>query len=482
MTPFQFFDQIEFPDDFSEEGIRRCIDENIHRVYHGGMSRSDFELAVFQMDIDAWPLGHLQDHRVSLPKSIAQKLSASADSELVHILGRLLCAVDIGGAPTFIAEALGLNPKLDAKELLEINAQSSDAFIALLTGQLDKVRSTAKNTNVSRPQLNAATRIMLLYYGALELQLIAARSRAMNNFGFGVRSGPSGPTFGGIMRDWEGVMNAIEYSATTVENDKKPRGALSSLFKQLEAKAEQIKQSYGMSYNEILAALSDVLNGILMPIVADHARPQIAKWRTMGESGKQPKDSRMEISTAIAGKTSGEQIAFASLRLESLIDNTDVFLGRKKPTQEALDKFNSIDFRSGANGPSLRLYYAYQAIVLNDFRTSWHGSLVLSFANYALSEAGNQSSTTIKNVRSESLLQKSEREAVDVNLETPLVGPQCWDILPDYRFRIKHTLPTGTRKPDNPRQRHALPEHIRKHGQTRMAHKQVRHYKASINS
>ena len=222
------FFEIGFPRDFSMSAVLEFTEQLRSRHLFGGMSRAQFERAIFTQPPEEWPLGHLQDHRVCLPRSLAEDCLAGSSVKLADLLSRFLCTSTRNGAREMIAAALDLKPEQDAKFLLEIGKGQPQAFFALLCGRLHEVEALSPGRIDLRRQAQAARRLMLLYYGALEVQLIAARARAFDQFDFGIIVGDGSPTVGGFMkgckRNTKGIIYAGKTFADEVEFGRRPSG------------------------------------------------------------------------------------------------------------------------------------------------------------------------------------------------------------------------------------------------------------------
>lgn len=473
----------DLPTDFSIEGLTRSIERVRTKHLFGDMDRPTFERAIFTRPIEEWPLGHLQDHRVSVPASLIDEHLRASELDLAGLLNRFLCHSGRSGAREMIAEALDLSPLDDARRLIEIRNRSEQAFAALLCGQLGDVPDLLAHSRLKRHQVRTTVRLMLLYYGALEVQLIAARGAAFGKFDFGAELGGSIPTVGGLINGWDSRIDSITY-ADKVAGGNRPRGRAPAQISKLEQMGRDWLAARGLSEDdehppELVKLLREIDARLL-----EEAKPAIAAWRaTAGQNRpkdpkhpdqpkSQPVGARMELSTLLDGYTLGQQIGFASLRLENLALHARTLLPASGAEQRHFDHWNNLAFRAGADGPSLSLYFINQAVVVEDPQTCLPClDLREAFSNWGEQDEGGKASSLLKSIRKK----KAEfvRGRVPVGDEGELPQPARFDILPDYHLGISRTSLSGRGSSATSKKRHELPAHIRQHGVVRLPQRKI---------
>jgi hypothetical protein len=441
------------------------------------MSTEDYQYAVFTRSMDEWPIGHLLDHRVSMPVQLANELLSGSPERLDETLRHFLFSLALPDRPeikkdavAMIQHAIGRSPSSDARMLQELGRRAPEFTVALLCGRLRQARAILPARVLRRSEVNQAIATMLVYYGALELQLIAARLRAIAQFGFGVSSPSKEPALGGLLTGWKDIIEAIEYANKTL-NGARPAGRTPRLIRLLHWKANNIQRSSRLSDDEWLAALAPLLAKLAEPLMAI-ALPAIEAYERTADTNytaaerkaliednvqppeknaqRQPVGARMSISTAMYEETVARQLAFASLRLESLVQHAPALAAKKRFTALDFQEFNSRPFLEGRDNASLDLLFVYQALVIENHNTalgSGPAALYERFAQYpSRREDPNKSLTSLKDVRAEQLSIVAPRTVVSQDRDRPLSGPQHFDILPDYRLEVRATLPAKSRR------------------------------------
>jgi hypothetical protein len=475
--PCAFFSQIEFPEDLTSAGVAEALRANRDRNFWGGMSAEDYQHVVFTRPMDEWPIGHLLDHRVSMPVPLAKELLNGSPEALEGTLRHFLFSLALPDKPVvkqdavaMVQFAVGCDPAMDAQMLQDLGRRSPDFAIALLCGRLRQARGILPSRVLRRSEVNQTIATMLVYYGALELQLIAARLRAIARFGFGVSSPSKEPALGGLLTGWKDTIEAIEYANKTV-NGARPAGRTPRLIKLLHWKAKNIQRSSRLSDDEWLAALAPLLAELAEPLMVV-ALPAIEAYERTAETNytaaerkaliedkvqppeknlqRQPVDARMSMTTAMYEESVARQLAFASLRLESLVRHAPALAAKKRFTALDFQEFNSLPFLEGPSNPSLDLLFVYQTLVIE------HPALVLRSASEDLCKRLEQypskdndkhkALTTLKDVRAQRARFLKDRTVASQTKEHPLTGPQHFDILPDYRLEVRATLPAKSRR------------------------------------
>ena len=412
-----------------------------------------------------------------MPVQLANELLSGSPERLDETLRHFLFSLALPDRPeikkdavAMIQHAIGRSPSSDARMLQELGRRAPEFTVALLCGRLRQARAILPARVLRRSEVNQAIATMLVYYGALELQLIAARLRAIAQFGFGVSSPSKEPALGGLLTGWKDIIEAIEYANKTL-NGARPAGRTPRLIRLLHWKANNIQRSSRLSDDEWLAALAPLLAKLAEPLMAI-ALPAIEAYERTADTNytaaerkaliednvqppeknaqRQPVGARMSISTAMYEETVARQLAFASLRLESLVQHAPALAAKKRFTALDFQEFNSRPFLEGRDNASLDLLFVYQALVIENHNTalgSGPAALYERFAQYpSRREDPNKSLTSLKDVRAEQLSIVAPRTVVSQDRDRPLSGPQHFDILPDYRLEVRATLPAKSRR------------------------------------
>jgi hypothetical protein len=423
------------PTENSEDEILRLHRSKEAHHRYGNMDRTQFEYAVFTKAIDEWPIGHLLDHRVSAPESLINFHLGSTEAELAKLLNRFLSESSRKGAREMIAEALKLEPQKDARALIEIRDAQPEIFKALLRGRLGEIwmepqpslgtdaASELKASPMRWATVKAAMRLMLLYYGALDLQLIAARSRNFDDFyhKLGVTSavgeteaaGSEGRTTGkitvsGWMNHVEEVYQAGIYAEQTA-NDRRPAGRTPKKIAELKHEGRILLKQLGIDEKtgslppKMLAFLNEQIAKL-----AEEGLPAIDEFRSIipdfspdasSGSRRRPIGGRAELKTLLENLTVGEQIGFASFRLANLVVHVSRMLPEKGVEQKYFAIWNDASFGKMATDIAHKLYYVHQAETLQNAQTCMPNLLLEAhYENWRSPLGSKQQNAVLKKV------------------------------------------------------------------------------------
>ncbi|MFC3786164.1 hypothetical protein GGR90_001668 [Sphingopyxis italica] len=320
MDPASSFDFFRLAADIRDE-----IDERLN----GGINRDEFERQLFQFpDMAQLPIGHLFDHRVRMPEQQARTLFAGDAPAFSETLSRMLCNGHAQGAE-MIAEALKLDPSEDAHRFVDFHRSHPELAIKCLAGDHEAALAISRLT----PKLDTLNFNHLLfstasYYGALQLQIIAARQRAIEIFQFGEEKEAKGRSMGALIDNFALMSAGLEKALDGVFSDKKSKGRPLEIISQLREFSEKFeKEAYvarsGLSEPDLLHELR-TFYGYLAPRIdlirscMGRAKPKRAFKDHDPKNASLRSEMRVFVTTALAGGvTGGEQIAFAGLRLLS---------------------------------------------------------------------------------------------------------------------------------------------------------------------
>lgn len=288
----------------------------------GGLDRASFvEMLFGDIDPMLFPVGHLMDHRVRMSLQTAEKAFAMGADEVRRILRRMLSMSANPTASCLIAKALGRRPRADAALLCKLHTQYPEFAALCLSGRLGDF-----SASVPVPAAEAFTapvEMMAVYYGALELQLVALRPWAIEQFRIGLDGGGETSAMAQHSRDILALYQALEFLAKYVATGTKSCGRRPDLINSLRPKADQalasIKKSYPwLSDNEILRLTNDLFARTKAVRQSEQAKFE-AMHKALAKTIKgQQQPLRKRSSTVAAGVEAGEQIAFAAVRLLAL--------------------------------------------------------------------------------------------------------------------------------------------------------------------
>lgn len=320
MDPASIFDYLQKAAD-----IRKKVDE----LLNGGIDRKEFERQLFQFpDMAQLPIGHLFDHRVRMPEQQARTLLAGSEPALGEVLSQMLCNPHAQGAE-MVAEALKLDPSEDAHRFVDFHRSHPELAIKCLAGDHETALTMSLLTpKLDIPKFNHLLISTAIYYGALQLQIIATRQRAIERFQFGEEKDAKGRSVGALVDLFTLLSAGLEKAREGVFSDKKLKGKPLEIMSELREFGEKFeKEAYakrpGLSEADLLHELR-TFYGYLSPRIdlirscMDRAKPKPAFKDHDLKNAKLRSEMRVFLTTAVAGGvTGGEQIAFAGLRLLS---------------------------------------------------------------------------------------------------------------------------------------------------------------------
>lgn len=500
-----------FGDVFSgdDNGLKELTPEELirqtkrmeERFLLGDMDRLAFERAIFIRPIDSWPVGHLRDHRVSIPPCLATICLSLDETELAALLGRFLCEAPLHKtARQMISEALRIDPATDARSLIQIRAADPLIFSALLRGHIGEIWTLLKRTpaSVRWTDAKAAMRLMLLYYGALELQLIAARNRNFDLFyaQLGLKGGDGGPTVGGFLSYFEEVVAAGVY-AEQAADEHRPAGRIPKIIADHEKEGRAFLAHYGIA--ETPGSFPPKLLEFLRAYLAElqiSGTPEVAAWRSTpsaanlnkpGNKSFRPVDARLELRTLFGSMTPGEQIGFACLRLANLAFHMPQLLFENGVEMKHLSSWNNGPFAESASECSHVLFFVHQAVTIGDPQTCLPNTALRDLENRYSLWRHNRDGSIRQNATLKKIAPKQGRKLKRIPLNAALAkfvsgqgnsltgrptigagdaldGLALFDVLPDYRLGIKPMLLPGTASQTSAKKRNEPPSYYKKHG------------------
>lgn len=424
---------------------KRCTDfqaeADRERLQTGGLDRAAFLDKVFsRLDPLMFPVGHLMDHRVRMPLATAEAALRAGEVDVKRLLRRMLSMSANPKASSFVANSLGRRPQADAKLLCEWH-ESHPQFAALcLSGRFGDF-----SKDVPVPEGSAFTApvaMMALYYGALELQLIALRQWAIEQFRIGVDAESETSTMGQVAKDILSLFNGLEFIAKSVRAGRTVSGRRPNVVQSLKSKAEQelaaIKSAHPDLSDDDILKITDKL----FVQSRDSHETEHEKFKAMRKALAEVKKGQGQAlrklsSTVIANAESGEQVAFAAIRLLALDKGLHGAIQHPKTVHrtDGLSCFGQLpvwnDRRLGT------LYLVSMRLLRQDQlygplvdRNGVHADLKAQI-KISADEGTTIGQETFKTVRE---TQQAWFGRTTAARGTPLTGSSKWDILPCYRF------------------------------------------------
>lgn len=445
---------------FTVEGVKAHIQLELQKLLTAGLDRSGFERKVFEFeDLSRLPVGHLLDHRVRMPDDLGAKLFADGEPCIEALLRNMLCSAVHAKAVSWVSDALGRDPRRDASNLIVLRDAHPEIARLCLTGHLgDAVASLSAIPDTGRPAAQNLIAVMAIYYGALELQLIAARQKAINEYRFAADYSYATHTMGERIRDLRQLVTNVQRAKLVADTGKKPRGPQPHLFAAYMLREEELlKLSFfnqpGVSKKVLLRQLQ-TLYAWIGPI-ADQIGSLLDSVSNPGERTdptNEPNDfvtgsgMRQLVTSAWAGGVSaGEQIAYASMRLCALTSRIDDNVGRLA-TGESVALSRWIGSLHPTRDAAAKLLLVNRALI-------WEDSYYEDGPRTAGGEFDLEMAMKKTGVLAGEDLLKTARDRTTEWKQTRLPcaralfleGPQLWDVLPEYRFHFVHRRPPAAK-------------------------------------
>ena len=482
-TLADFLLQIEPGTDLTRDGILARVEVEKHRLLFGGMDRPQFEAAVFRGgDLVNLPVIHLLDHRVRMPRYIADEIIAGGSPGIAAVLKRRLCASHHSEGARLVGQAIGVDVEMTAENAVALEADHPKFVRLCLTGQhgnaimfLRQSEVRAASTSMRQLLIDCA-----LVYGALDLQLIAARQKALDAI-FADEDNKSTCTIGPLLQKLDAMVAGIRRAAAGVQTDLPMPGRRPVLVSVLEANghrylADKLANGEVSSQPAVLASLRETYPALLE--ITDDISSQIREALTRVHSETGPKaatlSGRTLISTARAGGMSGGwQLTYASLRLIALKGEVRAAVDRLLAGQ-MLDHAGFFTKRLPAwSDAGVEALLAVSRSIIwqttgvdRAFRSDGAEASIESSIR-AYREAGRPAGEDIIKRTKKHYTQKWHKKRAPLT-DGQLPAPALWDILPDFRFlpgsrqtvtaRTEFQEPKGyVTKPHQPSPRYRAP-------------------------
>ena len=447
--PTQPLLDINFGTSFTVDAIAAYIEEQRLRGATNGMDRAEFEERLFAFgDLAALPVGHLLDHRVHMPDDIADRLLAGDATDIATMLGNMLCASSHTEARLLVGDALGVKPERDARRLLAVSEDDRRFAHDCLTGHHgDAARFLAAGPTSDLKSCRNILAAMAIYYGALDLQLIAVRQKAIGMYRFAIDDGEMTDTMGALLQDDKALIAGVIKAAAGAASDEPLKGRRPDLITLLKPQAERIlADALAADPARTKAGILDEIRGSLpvLKIIAEQAQAEIdtASEGDLPTSGDAPDSGngslRRRISTEWAGVSGGVQLGYASQRLRALATHIDGNLARISGGKRV-----SIQQWFGRRLPPWRSD-AVEKLLFVSRSVVWQATGVPAAFGPDGREHGLKSTMQLYHAQDrkagEDLVKTAKENAAAWSGERTEVGPgvlvasQRWDILPDHRF------------------------------------------------
>lgn len=441
-------DRIVPPKEFTETSIGGAIDDNIDGLLRKRMSRFAYARAVASTAAaqDLPPL-HLMDHRVRLPRlqredSHDEGALQAVEKRIEGRLRRMLVMSSHPGGRELVANALRLCPEEDASRFARAYEVSARFVNLVLRGRLGSALAlipALERAGLREAEAFAIVRQALVYHGALQAQLIAARGHCIDRLLLRLYPSPNAYTEAECCKQlWE-LLCAVEHIIKKLsrETNQPPQRAIVT---DRRSRAEEHRAGMSLPDEEIVTQVA---------VFFSKRRDELTHLR---ESLRRLKDTATveSLHRAVFGVTSVEALLFASTRLVQLRKLSPDLLSRNP---DNLCKFIPV---SNAALPTIgdpevaKLVYTYRALILRDDAApdivDNNGHNVDLAAAWRADASGNLHASNTTKKRSKYLRsQACKRERLTGPSAGRLVDGQLIDVLPDYlmqRFaRVQPVLP-----------------------------------------
>lgn len=465
-------DQILPPPTIDESSVGDAVKDNVDRLLLKRMSRFAYGGAVVSGRApDSLPALHLMDHRVRLPRvkqtDDREEKPRPLRERLLERLKRMLVMTPHPGAMELVAGALRLDPTVDAL-LLEQAFQANPRFANLiLRGRLGTALKLVPTLAPAMLEPRLAEGLIgraLLYHGALQTQLIAARGRYIDRLPLRLSSGPKAYTEAEACKDMVTALDAIDKIIRKLSGETKQPPQASVVTERKEY-AEEIRAASGTLDEDLIDQATvfflkrrDQLNQI-----RDNLK-RISKNATV-----------QTLHKSLFGATSVEAVLFAATRLVQL-RGLATALVRMPP--DALDKFIPVRSRALptiADEDVAKLLYVYRALILRDNAAppaiDDHGRSINLAARWKDNSSGNLPALNTAKKRAKFVKTDScSRKRLVLRRASRLEDGQRIDVLPEFllqrRPRVGRVLPgesaLAQRKQKRGQERSNIPPNVRR--------------------
>lgn len=309
-------------------GIDDALLRSSNRILLAGMSRFDFaDCAYHGADLRALPIGHLLDHRIRgtlLPpiadtpnRTIAEAEWSAAAPAIEEWLGHMLGAGDQLGARALVADALKLDPRRDASQLVALGLTDRALFRHCIRGCLASAIRRTESLNLAQTERAHALALiarLLVYFASFSLQIIAARAWWIDHLPFRDDDGPGPYREAALWRDSRSIAETINHIGAYIAG-KRPRYPNRGPVTTLKPQARRWRDAYALTDDELRDMLIRFYAGIA-PVVRNLRKVATHMHRKTALANR-------TVHKALFGVTSGEALAFAATRLVQLRDCRD---------------------------------------------------------------------------------------------------------------------------------------------------------------
>lgn len=422
------FQKIEVGQDFTEEGIDEAIERNFQSIMKSDMSRFAYARATLTFDsVRDLPLAHVMDHRVRLPR-----VEITPDANLCDLaqvvadrLNRMLCVSSHPGGSELVAEALGINPDRDADTLVRVFKESRRLFDLLLRGRMGSAIALAMQRNFQSLGAEGFSDLaanLLCYHCAYQVQLIAARGQALNQFAYKLAATGREFTTGGACKNISEMLALIEATTRRVLNETS-QSSQAQIIKDLQPKAEGIRASSGQTDDELLSAIGVFLqeNRSFLNLVQEDIKAHRQKLKS-------------SLHKTVFGLTAFETLILSASRLVKLQLNAARVIEAEISGRSNRFSFSSKDLPPRDNEAVSKLVFCYRSTILRDkalidsIPDRGLGNLVTEWANRSI---GNiYAFDGIKDARK--AFRRINRNVLSFPVSGQLEQYQRIDILPEF--------------------------------------------------
>jgi hypothetical protein len=294
----------------------------IERVQTQGLSRDAFLDQLFgPVDPFSLPVGHLMDHRVRMPMAIADAAIAKGAPEIAKLLSRMISMSANPQAGGLVMAAIGRSVDADAELLADASTEYPDFVRLSLSGRLGDFARTIRVPDEAL--FRSIVGMMAVYYGALEMQIIALRQAAIEAYRIGLKREKHASTIGEHSKDLREIYEGLKYVSDQMKRAKPGAGRRPSIVSYMRSPAEKalsdIKRKYSLTDAEITGLVARLFSKNAKKLESEAKKlDRLYEMLARKRKGASFQPLRKQVTTVAAGVQSGPQVAFAAMRLMSL--------------------------------------------------------------------------------------------------------------------------------------------------------------------
>lgn len=412
----------------------------IERVQTQGLSRDAFLDQLFgTVDPFSLPIGHLLDHRVRMPQAIAASAIANGAPEIEKLLSRMSSMSANPQASGLVMAAISRSVEADAELLADAATRYPDFVRLSLSGRLGDF---GRAINVpDEAVFRSIVGMMAIYYGILELQIIGLRQAAIEEYRIGLQGDSDTSTIGQHSKDLRQLYEGLKFVWEEIKRAKPSAGRRPSIVSYMKSAGEKAladikKRDPKLTDRDITDMAVRLFRRSSKKMLSEaEYLDKLYRILTSAQKAKRGQPLRKEVTTVAAGVEAGNQVAFATMRLMSLVDEVNEAVkypakGIRTPWQDCFGPIPAINCKKmgGLFLVVMRLIRKEPSLGPLFTKSGSHADLIGQIEQSKPIAIGYDTFRLVRDIHLDWFSRKASAA------HGKLVGSAKWDILPCYRF------------------------------------------------